>query len=190
MAPSVSFTASELSDKTGFTITDTGNWGAPNPLKTQILSDDLEIYLPNSDFTVGTGTPIDVDLLALGFPITPTVTIEYIADMGQTGTMPDGAYRMVRTTVVDEPSGEVEYTYEWTAIFRRIAQCCYDSYIASFEPCSCDGSDTKIITIARWNTDLQAVALAETCQDIDAGVTALDDATDICNREGCGGCGC
>ena len=182
-----SFTAAELNDKLGFEIEDTGNWSVSgNPAKTAILSDSIAIAIPGSDF-MPSSTIITVDVLALGFPVITPTEVSWIDDMLQTGTMPDGAYEITRTTEVD---GSGTYVYTYTAIFRRVAVCCRDSYVAGFAPCDCDEGKEKILKLARWNTDLDAVVLAESCQDVDAGVTALQDATDICNQQGCGSCNC
>ena len=188
-----SFTASEANDKTGFTIRDTGSWGTgTDPAKSQILSDDLEIYLPDG-LNVGTGTPVDIDLLGdFDFPDVTPAFIEYITDMAQTGTMPDGAYRMVRTTLVDTPGGEIPYTYEWTMMAHRIADCCYENFLADNAPCSCDDKQPdKVLMGAEWDIQLQAIVNGQDCadgQNIPAAINALTRATELCNQEGCATC--
>lgn len=157
-----------------------------NPTPAQISTSVLTLYTPDPSTFLTSTSFLSVDLIALGFPVTGTITIPNTSfGLSATATFPDGVY----LASVSEDSEEAGTTssYSVNIIMTANTQCCIDKITSTLESCGCNDKSEKQINIMKGNLYLQS-ALYNTC-NISKAASNLLSASEICDKSGCGGCG-
>lgn len=184
---SIDFNICMESDCTTFTLyettgtysaTNTGGWGAPNPLTSDMTSAILQVKAPD-------GTISNINLLTLGFPSSnPSFSYDFLAST--VGDYEDGKWEFL----LYYSDGVTTYQKKHNRLFYCTTQCCIDTMIASVvvEDCNCCEADTTVKRYLKAKVFLDALKNAARCFQTD-NFTAIKAILDrICANSGCNIC--
>jgi hypothetical protein len=138
-----------LFDKTGIydPVSNPGGWSGSNPNTTDATSDTFIIEMvypePGPAYTVN------------AYPVLPNTTNQAFqvnnTDLGLSADdqIPDGQYKITRTTLTT--TGSLSYTYTQRVFLIGQLQCCADQALSEEEPgCGCDSEKLSRASILQY----------------------------------------
>lgn len=184
-----------FSETTGLSSpADEGGWaatsGEPNPEISEALTAVLSTQFPDQTTYLPSGTPIDYDLFAQGFPKSAAdlFTISY-EDLGgdEDTDFPEGIYYFQYLVTGDKTvapdTGAFSSSDGGYWLFACQTRCCLNKAAMQARGCGCDSKEFEQADLGL--TLLRLASNAARCGDIEEAAELFKEAKNICVRSGC-----
>lgn len=173
-----------LTETTGaYSATNTGGWGAPNEITSNITIAILQVTPPS-------GVPVTINLLSpvSGLP-SSNPSFEYTISNGTLAitSVVDGHWQFL---LYYKTAGGTVYQKLRNFLFYCNTECCVQSLLADIvvEDCDCCNQDKKIDIYLKAKVFLESLKNAARCYQVDNFESIQEVLEGLCNNSDCSTC--